>query len=114
VEIQGSHGEDRDPIHPNVMSHGSNPSRKFVRISVADNGIGIQSKDLCRIFDTFEQVDNSAGRKYQGTGLGLSLTKSLVELHGGKIWAESEGEGKGSRFQVLIPVTNTSRTAQQG
>lgn len=47
---------------------------------------------------------NSGSRKFQGTGLGLSLTKSLVELHGGQIWAESEGEGKGSTFRFVIPV----------
>jgi signal transduction histidine kinase len=52
---------------------------------VADTGIGILAKDLDRIFETFEQVDSSAGREYKGTGLGLSLTRKLVELHGGRI-----------------------------
>ena len=56
------------------------------------------------IFELFEQLDASSSKKYQGTGLGLSLTKSLVELHGGKIWVESEGEGKGSTFRFIIPV----------
>ena len=60
-------------------------------------------QDLDRIFTPFEQVDNSASRKFQGTGLGLSLSKRLVELHGGRIWAESEGPGRGSRFHVLLP-----------
>jgi len=77
---------------------------EWVKISVRDTGIGLKAEDLERVFAPFEQADNSASRKYQGTGLGLSLTKRLVELHGGKIWAESEGEGKGSVFRFLFPV----------
>jgi signal transduction histidine kinase len=76
----------------------------LIDISVQDTGIGIKREDLKRIFDPFEQVESSASRRYQGTGLGLSLTKTLVELHGGKIWAESEGEGKGSKFIFVIPA----------
>jgi PAS domain S-box-containing protein len=78
--------------------------RKCVEFCVSDTGIGIKSDDLKRIFRRFEQVDGSPCRKYHGTGLGLSLTKSLVELHKGKIWAESEGEGKGSTFRFVIPI----------
>ena len=70
-----------------------------------DTGIGLKSENLERIFKPFEQVDNSASRKYQGTGLGLSLVKRMVELHGGRIWAESEGEGQGSRFSFILPIT---------
>ncbi|MEN6441458.1 MAG: ATP-binding protein [Syntrophobacter sp.] len=76
----------------------------FVRISIEDTGIGLKKEDLARIFNPFEQVDSSLSRRFQGTGLGLSLTKSVVELHGGKIWAESEGEGKGATFLVLLPT----------
>ena len=75
-----------------------------IQISVADTGIGIKPEDLERIFDPFEQVEQSASRRYQGTGLGLSLIKSLVELHGGLIRARSEGEGKGSTFWFVIPI----------
>ena len=75
-----------------------------VHISVTDNGIGIDPDDLARIFNPFEQVEDSASRRFQGTGLGLSLSKNLVELHGGKIWVESDGEGKGSTFHFVIPV----------
>jgi signal transduction histidine kinase len=60
---------------------------------------------LARIFDPFEQADNSASRRYQGTGLGLALAQKFVELHGGKIWAESQGSGKGSTFRFLIPIS---------
>ena len=57
-----------------------------------------------RIFNPFEQAEGTISRKYEGTGLGLSLTQKLVELHGGKIWAESEGEDRGSTFHFVIPA----------
>ena len=79
-------------------------SRKCLQISVSDTGIGIKSEDQGQIFNPFHQVENSASRRFQGTGLGLSLSKSLVELHGGSIWVESEGEGKGSTFIFTIPL----------
>ena len=75
-----------------------------LEVFVSDTGIGIKPEDLTRIFKPFEQVDGSSSRKYQGTGLGLSLTKRLVELHGGIIWAESDGEGKGGKFTFVIPT----------
>jgi CheY-like chemotaxis protein len=76
-----------------------------LKISVSDTGIGIQPQDHERIFIEFEQVDSSYGRQQQGTGLGLALTKRLIELHGGKIWVESEGiESKGSTFTFVLPV----------
>lgn len=75
-----------------------------VVISVSDTGIGICSEDLDRIFKPFEQVENSPNRRFEGTGLGLSLTKRLVELHGGRLWVESQGEGRGSAFHFFLPV----------
>jgi signal transduction histidine kinase len=74
----------------------------FVEISVIDTGVGIKPVDQERIFERFEQADGSFGRRYQGAGLGLHLTKRLVELHGGRIWIESEGEGKGSAFHFTV------------
>jgi signal transduction histidine kinase len=79
-------------------------SNSLIEISVADTGIGIKSEDQARIFNTFEQADGSVKKKYQGTGLGLSLVKRLVELHGGQIWVESQGDGKGATFSFIIPV----------
>jgi len=73
-------------------------------ITVSDTGIGLRKDDLERIFVPFIQADSWAGRRFEGTGLGLSLTRKLVELHGGTIWAESPGEGMGSVFRVLLPV----------
>lgn len=75
-------------------------------ISVSDTGIGLQVEDRERIFHAFEQLESSLNRYHDGTGLGLALTHRLVELHGGKIWAESEGLGKGSTFTFSIPVLN--------
>ena len=75
---------------------------EFVEILVKDNGIGIEEKDLDIIFDRFKQVDKSLTRNTEGTGVGLSLVKSIVELHGGSIHVESE-VGKGSKFTVKLP-----------
>ncbi len=75
-----------------------------IRVSVADTGIGIKPENQRRIFGEFEQVDTRVGEKQQGTGLGLALTRKLVDLHGGQIWVESEGEGKGSIFTFTIPL----------
>ncbi len=75
-----------------------------IEISVTDYGVGIKPEDQKRIFDAFVQADSSLGRYFEGTGLGLALTKNFVELHGGQIWVESEGEGKGSIFTFTIPA----------
>ena len=76
---------------------------EYVEISVKDNGIGIEVNDLEMIFDRFKQVDKSLTRNAEGTGIGLSLVKSIVELHGGHIYVESE-YGKGSKFIVMLPT----------
>src|SRR5207249_2232444 len=74
----------------------------FLEFTVADNGIGIAAEELPRIFYPFLQEDGSYNRRQEGTGLGLSLTRELVELHGGRIWVESR-KGRGSRFSFTIP-----------
>jgi signal transduction histidine kinase len=74
-----------------------------VQISVADTGIGIDPKDQQMIFEEFRQAGKDYARKGEGTGLGLSLTKKFVEMHGGKIWVESE-LGKGSIFTFTLPI----------
>ncbi|MDQ7784353.1 MAG: PAS domain S-box protein [Desulfomonilaceae bacterium] len=75
-------------------------------ISVCDTGVGIDASDTSLIFRAFEQVDSTLARHYQGTGLGLSLVRKLVEMHGGRTWVESEGRGKGSSFRFTIPLIN--------
>ncbi len=81
-----------------------------IAISVADSGIGIERKYQEKIFEGFFQIQNSLIDKTPGTGLGLSLARRLVELHGGRIWVESEGAGKGSRFVFILPIN----LAQEG
>ncbi len=76
-------------------------SGEFVEISVNDTGIGIPKEQMDKIFDRFYQVDNRLSREYEGTGVGLSLTKELVELHKGSISVESE-EGKGTVFRIFF------------
>ncbi len=78
--------------------------RRIVEIRVADTGIGIKAQDLERIFNPFEQADGSMTRRYEGTGLGLALTRRFVEMHGGRVWAESGGENLGSVFHVVLPL----------
>lgn len=77
--------------------------RKFIEITVADTGIGIRAEDFDILFQPFQQLETPMTKRYEGTGLGLSLTKRLVELHGGRIWVESE-YGRGSRFIFVIPL----------
>lgn len=81
----------------------ANNKRGLAVISVTDTGIGISKKDQELIFEQFRQVSGSDAREFEGTGLGLALTKKLVELHGGRISVTSE-LGKGSRFTFTIPV----------
>ena len=74
-----------------------------VRISVTDTGAGIAPEDQAKIFEAFSQVGTDAARKHEGTGLGLTLTRRFVELHGGVISVES-AVGKGSTFAFTLPV----------
>ncbi|MCH8289869.1 hypothetical protein IH992_02025 [Candidatus Poribacteria bacterium] len=85
-----------------------------IEVSVSDTGIGINPEDQRRIFNVFEQVDASYSRHQQGTGLGLTLTRQLVQMQGGRIWVESEGEGKGSTFTFIIPLSNKIETRHTG
>lgn len=78
-----------------------------ILISVWDTGIGIEPKDSTKVFSEFEQIDNEYSRKHAGTGLGMPLSKKFVELHGGKMWFESEGKNKGTRFYFTLPVKPT-------
>jgi signal transduction histidine kinase len=87
------------PIVPESKGDAS-----WVKISVRDSGIGLEKEDLRRIFNPFEQVESARNRKFQGTGLGLALVSNLVALHGGQVWAESEGENKGTVVSFAIPA----------
>lgn len=76
---------------------------RTLKISIRDTGIGIPEDNRNLVFETFTQADSSTTRKYGGAGLGLSITKALIEKMGGKIWVESE-EGKGSEFIFTLQL----------
>lgn len=77
--------------------------QKFVRLSVSDTGRGIKKEDLEKLFQKFQQVETGLGRHYRGIGLGLVISRELVEMHGGRIWVESEFQ-KGSAFRFVVPL----------
>jgi signal transduction histidine kinase len=78
----------------------------YVEITVSDTGIGIKPEFMPHIFDCFRQADSSSTRSHGGLGLGLSIVRHLVELHGGTIYVESAGEGKGAKFTLMLPLIN--------
>jgi CheY-like chemotaxis protein len=82
------------------------------RITVTDTGIGITAKALSRIFDMFSQGDSEVEGSESGLGVGLTLAKRLIELHGGSITAESPGPGKGSTFTIELPILQQQGPAQ--
>ena len=79
-------------------------------VSVVDEGIGIPKENLDQVFGRFYRVDGSDGRRIYGHGLGLYISKHLVELHGGRIWVQSQ-EGKGSCFSFTLPVVREAEIA---
>jgi two-component system phosphate regulon sensor histidine kinase PhoR len=83
-----------------------------VVFTVSDTGIGIPQADQPRIFERFYRVDAARSREVGGTGLGLAIAKHLVEVHGGRIWVESE-VGQGSQFHFSVPLFDSERTASR-
>lgn len=80
------------------------PDADQVIVEVSDSGIGIETETLSRVFNTFEQADQSTSRQFGGLGLGLAISKTLVEMHGGTISAHSDGRDKGATFRVRLPL----------
>ena len=80
--------------------------QRWVEIRVCDTGRGIPAEDVTRIFDKFYQSSYHRQEKQQGTGLGLTIARHIVEAHGGKIWAESQ-VGEGATFVVTLPVSHS-------
>jgi PAS domain S-box-containing protein len=95
-----------------VSTRLAGPDR--VRIAVRDTGIGLTAESLQHVFDLFSQVDGGSQRSQGGLGIGLSLARRLVEMHGGTLTAASDGPGRGSTFTVELPATMRSSTAAPG
>jgi len=102
-----------DDRRPETGSVAGPPSPiEYLEIAVTDTGVGIKPEDVPRLFQEFVQLETTQAQRHEGSGLGLALTKKLVELHGGRIWAESEGEGKGSTFTVVMPFEGAVGSGQ--
>jgi two-component system sensor histidine kinase VicK len=84
----------------------------FMKISVSDNGIGIPPEEQEKIFQRFYQVEKHLTRRHGGLGLGLSIARDMIEMHGGRIWVESV-EGKGSRFSFILPLNVAQSNAAE-
>jgi PAS domain S-box-containing protein len=97
----------------NVSIHACRSDPQQLEVRVRDTGIGIKAEDLQRLFTKFDQLDSGAGRHFEGTGLGLALTKKLVEIQDGRITVESE-YGKGSTFCVVLPLDLRGNGAKAG
>jgi|GEM_PF-4041277 len=97
--------ENQSPIMSTTANH-------FLQVQVQDTGIGIAENDLIRLFTPFEQLDIDLNRIHQGTGLGLNMVKRLVEMHGGRVWAESQ-LGIGSYFTFQIPIRRERREEER-
>lgn len=101
IKFTPDNGQVRVSARTSVLDNG----QPAIRIAVSDTGIGIKPQDQARVFGKFEQVDSTYGRQQKGTGLGLALTRQFVELHGGRIWIESDSvAGRGSTFLFDLPV----------
>jgi signal transduction histidine kinase len=77
----------------------------YAQLQVKDTGKGISPEFMPYVFDTFRQADSSITRRFGGLGLGLAIVRHIVELHGGSVYAESPGEGKGATFTVKLPIS---------
>ncbi|MEQ8704802.1 MAG: ATP-binding protein [Phaeodactylibacter sp.] len=95
-----------------ALSEVAQGQQAFFKITVTDTGIGIRQEDLPRIFDRFYQANDSSVREHEGTGIGLALTKELVELMGGTITVDSQYE-KGTTFELLLPVRTEPETVNE-
>lgn len=90
--------------HPPYMPAGLSAEKYYAVIRVKDSGMGLSEDDKTKVFELFYQAADVTTRKHQGMGVGLSIARKLAEAHGGMLWAESEGKGKGSEFFIVLPV----------
>jgi hypothetical protein len=99
--------------HESRQTDGGRYCPSFAKMTVSDTGIGIKSEFLPYVFDRFCQADSSITRSHGGLGLGLAIVRHLVELHGGNVYVESLGEGKGATFTVILPLMNRKEEQQE-
>jgi CheY-like chemotaxis protein len=93
------------PERGHITVHTYDDPAGPLKIAITDTGIGIEPASVARIFDAFEQADSSVTRQFGGLGLGLAISKALVDLHGGKLSAHSAGQGQGSTFTITLRPT---------
>lgn len=96
-----------------ITVRSSNPAPGTVRVEIADTGIGIAPERISRLFVPFEQGDAKITQQYGGMGLGLAISKALVDLHNGQIQVRSEGTGKGTTFTVELPLTHSPHPTEE-
>jgi len=106
---------DRGEVVLTVSSQPAADRKTEITFGVRDTGIGLSADGMSRLFQSFSQADSSTTRKYGGTGLGLAISRRLSELMGGRMWAQSEGVGKGSTFffTIVVPVSELPPTRQR-
>ena len=102
---------ERGEVVLTVTAETPRPDGPRCAFAVRDTGIGLSEEAMGRLFQSFSQADSSTTRKYGGTGLGLAISKRLAELMGGRMWAESDGPGKGSTFRFTIEVPTAEAAA---
>lgn len=104
IKIKTENIREND-LDKSILLGAQNPVfyKNYIKVSVSDSGIGIAPEDLKKVFDQFQQIENSLNRKNGGTGLGLPIAKQLIEAHKGFIWVESELD-RGTTFSFAIPV----------
>jgi|GEM_PF-172044 len=107
IKFTDAHGRITVRVEKVSLPENGGERKDYVAVKVSDTGIGIKEEDLQNIFQEFVQIDSSATRRHGGTGLGLPISRHLVEMHGGRIWAESE-YGKGSTFTFILPIPKES------
>jgi signal transduction histidine kinase len=115
-KVDQSTGQGVDSSRPvdQLTTRPIDTAGEWLEIAVKDTGVGIKAEDLPRLFQEFVQLEATASQRHEGTGLGLALTKRLVEMHGGRIRAESEGQGHGATFTLVLPCTGPARRGSEG
>ncbi|GEM_PF-6623526 len=111
LERQGSGG--RSQSDNDAATRHPKPENPYAQLTIRDTGKGIHPDFLPHVFDYFRQADSATTRQFGGLGLGLAIARQIVELHGGSVWAESQGEGLGATFTVRLPLMKREDGSQQ-